>query len=799
MLHGSAGTAGSAAVTYDQARQQSHSEPAAGPSSRLVQGNNSSAAMQLEYLEGYTAQKSLGMSAQAHPLMQQQQQHEHLPPGVVVGIPVFPGHAQVSPAVGTLQAVQLPDGAVGIQMKAPAAAGSAAKALVPVAPGDGVAFISLGAIRTSPTRTPASGPAAAPEAAAGTEATADVDMEAGPPVAGSVDWQQALIRAAGSGGGYDDSAANTPLKQEYLAAMAGKPAAAGAAVAARAFRDDSAGGMSAPVRKVSTGGSWFSPVVSAHKASPLSKQKQQEAGGHNTLQPTLSDATRAALALSHLGLKSGLQQDLAAAAAAQQQVPAFYVALDSSPHLADSYSARYAYSKAAAAAAGCNSAAPGTAGEGFMEGSFACDEGFRPEPNSWHAATEDTVEADKKAAMAEWQQQQQAAAQAALKPHYSTAQLLNAKQRSSSAGLKPLSAEPSTDSTGLPSCSSGTAIMEHPAAVVAAVAAMAEAATAQSITSADCREAQQGDVAAWRQLLGDVGYGTASALAAEQTVTDPAQFQELLAGKAEGMLDQTQSVPIELNVSPRSRLYLSSNAKGKPATAQQLALLSQQEAAAVSSGRDSPRSGNSSSSGSFDVLSSTSQQQLVQNLLRPAAGSPYLPDSRLSSPAFGNSCVPTPQGSSHNLMVTSLHRSQLAAAGASHGSSKLSIGTSSKTAGAAVQGEAAAESASPASPAHAQTAGSSCMQTALQPAAAEDANPVAVTEESAGEGAQQLAVSSAVPEDCDSKAAAAVADEGEAVSAAELLGLLFDPTISPQDKARKMQATFKKTISHRNM
>lgn len=37
------------------------------------------------------------------------------------------------------------------------------------------------------------------------------------------------------------------------------------------------------------------------------------------------------------------------------------------------------------------------------------------------------------------------------------------------------------------------------------------------------------------------------------------------------------------------------------------------------------------------------------------------------------------------------------------------------------------------------------------------------------------------------------------MSTAELLGMLFDPTMSPEDKARRMATTFKKTISRHNL
>ncbi|KAF6257813.1 hypothetical protein COO60DRAFT_1460964 [Scenedesmus sp. NREL 46B-D3] len=156
---------------------------------------------------------------------------EQLPPGTVVGIPV-----------AEAAAVQFRSGQPAAAMATPhqAVTGSsrASKAMVPVAAGDGVAFISLGPIRT---------------AAAAAQPGASVDAGS---AGGSADWGHHLGRAGGSGS-YDDSAANTPTKHQFGAAGRHE------------------------------------------RRPPLSKLKQQEGG---VLHPTLSDATRAALELSHLAI-----------------------------------------------------------------------------------------------------------------------------------------------------------------------------------------------------------------------------------------------------------------------------------------------------------------------------------------------------------------------------------------------------------------------------------------------------------------------------------------------------------------
>jgi hypothetical protein len=576
------------------------------------------------------------------------------------------------------------------------------------------------------------------------------------------------------------------MKQQFGAA--GKSAAA--AAAARAFRDDSAGGMHVPARKVSTGGSWFAPVVSggAKGGSPLSKLKQQDGG---VLQPTLSDATRAALELSHLaiGVDAPTDSMQLGALAAQQAVPAYYVAMDSSPNLGNSYSARYAYTKAAAAAASKGDI-PGVpaAAERFLEGSYASNGSYGA--GGWTAGQYDScLDDSKKAAMAEWQLQQQAAA-ALQHKQYSAAQLINARHRSSAGGAKILSRECSVE-TG---------------SVVACVAA-ADAAAGQYSPRQEQQHRQAAEIDALKQMLGGVGGENSATLVSENTTMDKGQLQEQAAEKTEDMLDQTQSVPFELMGSPRSRLYLTSNAEGKPATAQQLlVMLGREEAAAAppqqqgssSSGRNSPRGDSVGCEGGFGSPCA------MNSVLRPAAGSPYLPDSRLSSPAFGNS----PHGSSHNLL-TAVKRVQLLAG---HGSSKLSA--SSRVADALQGGEAAwPTNPKEVIPAAALEEASVVVQLVVaEPEEVQCGNTEEGLAATSAEGTIQpaspaAAASSGLVAGADTAASepfaveAAAAEDGEveAVSTAELLGMLFDSTMSPEDKARRMATTFKNTISRHNL
>jgi hypothetical protein len=521
--------------------------------------------------------------------------------------------------------------------------------------------------------------------------------------------------------------------------------------------------------------------------------KQQEGG---VLQPTLSDATRAALELSHLaiGVDAPTDSMQLGALAAQQAVPAYYVAMDSSPNLGNSYSARYAYTKAAAAAA-AKADIPGVpaAAERFLEGSYASNGSFGT--GGWTAAQYDSCSDDsKKAAMAEWQLQQQAAAVLQHK-QYSAAQLINSRHRSSAGGAKILSRECSVE-TG---------------SVVACVAAADAAAGQYSPRQEQQQQRQAAEIDALKQMLGGVGGENSATLVSENTTMDKGQLQEQAAEKTEDMLDQTQSVPFELMGSPRSRLYLTSNAEGKPATAQQLLVMlgreeavvapQQQQQGSSASGRNSPRGDSAGCEGGFGSPCG------MNSVLRPAAGSPYLPDSRLSSPAFGNS----PHASSHNLL-TAVQRVQLLAG---HGSSKLSV--SSRVADALQGGEAAwptnpkeviPAAAAPeeasvvvqlvvAEPEEVQCGNAEQGEAgASAVAASQPASPAAAASSGLVAGAD-----TAAPEPSAAEAAAAAPEDGEveAVSTAELLGMLFDSTMSPEDKARRMATTFKKTISRHNL
>jgi hypothetical protein len=574
------------------------------------------------------------------------------------------------------------------------------------------------------------------------------------------------------------------MKQQFGAASK----SAAAAAAARAFRDDSAGGMHVPARKVSTGGSWFAPVVSggAKGCSPLSKLKQQEG---SVLQPTLSDATRAALELSHLaiGVEAAADSMQLAALAGQQAVPAYYVAMDSSPNLGNSYSTRYAYTKAAAAAA-AKGDVPGVpaAAERFLECSYAsngsCGTG------GWPAGQYDGCSDDsKKAAMAEWQLQQQAAAVLQHK-QYSAAQLINARHRSSAGGAKILSRECIVETGSVVACAAAT-----------------DVAAGQYSPRQEQQQRQAAEIDALKQMLGGVGVENSATLVSENTAMDKGQLQEQAAEKTEGMLDQTQSVPFELMGSPRSRLYLTSNAEGKPATAQQLlVMLDREEAAAApqqqqqqqdsnGSGRNSPRGDSVGCDGGFGSPCA------MNSVLRPAAGSPYLPGSQLNSPAFGNS----PHGSSHNLL-TAVQRVQLLAR---HGSSKLSA--SSRVADA-LQGGGAAWPTDPKeviSAAAPEEASVVVQLVVANPEEVRCSNAEAEAGETSQPASPAAAASSGLVAGADtaapepSAAEAAVAEDGEvqAVSTAELLGMLFDSTMSPEDKARRMATIFKKTISRRNL
>jgi hypothetical protein len=323
--------------------------------------------------------------------------------------------------------------------------------------------------------------------------------------------------------------------------------------------------------------------------------------------------------------------------------------------------------------------------------------------------------------------------------------------------------------------------------VVACVAAADAAAGQYSPRQEQQQQRQAAEIDALKQMLGGVGGENSATLVSENTTMDKGQLQEQAAEKTEDMLDQTQSVPFELMGSPRSRLYLTSNAEGKPATAQQLLVMlgreeavvapQQQQQGSSASGRNSPRGDSAGCEGGFGSPCG------MNSVLRPAAGSPYLPDSRLSSPAFGNS----PHASSHNLL-TAVQRVQLLAG---HGSSKLSV--TSRVADALQGGEAAwptnPKEVIPAAAAP-EEAGASAV------AASQPASPAAAASSGLVAGAD-----TAAPEPSAAEAAAAAPEDGEveAVSTAELLGMLFDSTMSPEDKARRMATTFKKTISRHNL
>jgi hypothetical protein len=401
----------------------------------------------------------------------------------------------------------------------------------------------------------------------------------------------------------------------------------------------------------------------------------------------------------------------------------------------------------------------------------------------------------KKAAMAEWQLQQQAAA-AVHHKQYSAAQLINARHRSSAGGAKILSRECSVETGSVLGCASvsvATDVGQH-----------------SPRQEQQQQQRQAAELNTLQQMLGGVAVENSAILAAEHTVVDKGQLQAQLAEKTEGMLDQTQSVPFELMGSPRSRLYLTSNAEGKPATAQQLlVMLGREEAAAgqqqqqgdssSGSSKNSPRA-DAGCDGSFGSPCA------INSVLRPAAGSPYLPDSRINSPAFGN----LPHGSSHNLL-TAVQRTQLLAG---HGSSKLSA--SSRVADA-LQGGAGAwpadpKEAAPAAPAEAavvvqlvvaEPEEAECDNAgAAEQAVAEAVDHGTLVEDQPETSAATAGSSSFAQQPCEEQPnteAEAKGEEAEAVSTAELLGMLFDPTMSPEDKARKMATTFKKTISRHNL
>lgn len=565
-------------------------------------------------------------------IMAQQGVTVELPPGTALGVPVLaaavpgaaagmgsPGLAPMQTSVGAAVTLQpqlhpvsrgvpqpqeLPEDAVVITL--PPSGGdsespvrgrgsgrTAALRPSPVAPGDGVAFVQLRRIRTG----------------------------------GSVTQQQPT------------------LQQAVVAQSASSVGTAVSLQPARAFRDDSAGGMNSPtaLRKAAAMGSAAGGRSSSRGGSPLTKLLPAKGVGSSALlQPTLSDATRAALSLSQLetavespgssagggatgraggnGQGGGFPQRQAA------PVAVWYCMAAPGP-LPAAYTSSSSGSEAVLARGADNAAAPvesprrRSGGGGYAAGQLQASS-HRPGSGGGGVSRSSTA----------------LAVQQVLHKQYSAAQLLNARQRSSGGGAAAMIPTLLPSSVPVPVAPVVTAVTDGATAVMAeaATAAASTASTATGAAATTAAGTAKGglgpeELSLLRVLLG-------GAAAAAQEPQDEEQYRdgsndcvvdsitstgagtsgahatgaglEQATARTEQLLAETGSVPFELT----------GMASSTSVTA----------AAPACTDSDLAREGGSSGADSWAA------QAVARSLLRPAAASPCLPDSRGDSPAFGS-------------------------------------------------------------------------------------------------------------------------------------------------------------------